>query len=152
MADPGNDSRLFLQPAEAVFAESPAQVRTVLGSCVAVTMRAPRLGVAAAAHCVLPTAGAAAAALPHSEAFKYVDTAIDLMMLAFAQRGATAPEIEVKLFGGADSLGGPGSPDSCRVGKRNVEAALAALAERGIVPAASVLVRRLPGGGKGKRR
>jgi chemotaxis protein CheD len=132
-------SRVFLLPAEAILSESPTQVRTVLGSCVAVTMRAPRLGLAAAAHCIMPTAGVPAEAMAVSEALKYVDTAIDLMLLAFARFGATRGEIEVKLFGGADSVGAIAPADGYSVGSRNVESALAALGARGMVATASDL-------------
>ena len=129
--------RLFLQPGDAVFADNPAQVHTVLGSCVALTMRAPRLGVAAVAHCVLPEAGVSASALPLAEALKYVDTTVELMLLALQRRGASVREIEVKIFGGADNLGSVAPSSGYHVGSRNVEATLAALGERGIVPVTS---------------
>jgi chemotaxis protein CheD len=125
--------RLFLQPAEAVVADTPTMVHTVLGSCVAITLRAPRLGLAAIVHCVLPASGAPAATLSTSEAVKYVDTAAEMLLQILARRGVLQTEIEVKLFGGADNMG----LDGYRVGARNVEAALAAFAERGMPVAAS---------------
>jgi chemotaxis protein CheD len=110
-----------------------------------------------------------AAALPVAEALKYVDTAIELMLMAFATRGVTTQEIEVKLFGGADSLGADVPAGGYCVGSRNIEAALAVLAQRGIVPVAGgvggrhgrvidfdtasgeVHVRRLPSRSEGGR-
>jgi chemotaxis protein CheD len=155
--------RLFLHPAEAVFLDSPAQVHTVLGSCVAVTMRVPRLGLAATSHSLLPRAGSPAVDLPAAQALRYVDTAIELLLQAFTERGASAREIEVKLFGGADDLSSEGASGAFRVGMRNVAAALETLETNGLAVAAGevggrqgrvidfdtetgeVVVRRLPG-------
>ena len=130
LLDPGP---LFLQPAEMAMVRAPRRMKTVLGSCVAVVMRAPRLGMALMTHCMLPHSGAAARVVSQTESLKYVDSAIELMFLAFARRGVAAEELEIKLFGGADRM----EADSAyKVGRRNIDAALEALAARGIVPAA----------------
>jgi chemotaxis protein CheD len=170
MGEESPPDRVFLQPAGIVVANQPALIRTVLGSCVAITMRSPRLGLAAVAHCLLPHAGAPAATLAPAEALRYVDSTVDLMLMAFARCGVTPREIEVKLFGGADNMNAADPGRGYQVGKRNVETALAALGERGIVPAArgvggrsgrvidfdtasgEVLVRRLPRGVTGECR
>jgi chemotaxis protein CheD len=149
---------VFLQPGELFTTEVPVSVKTVLGSCLAVTMRAPRLGLAAMAHCLLPNAGTSSSALPEAEALRYVDSTIELMLRRFASRGVGREELEIKLFGG-----------SCKselawygVGHRNVASARMVLARYGIQAAASatgghsgmaiefhtasgdVLVKRLP--------
>ncbi len=133
-ADP-NAGPLFLQPAELVVTETSLRVRTVLGSCLAIVMRSPRLGVTAMAHCLLPNGGAA----ERGESLKYVDTTIEAMLLAFARRGAAATELEVKLFGGADGLQDSSGGSPYRVGGRNVAAALDVFAALGITPASSDL-------------
>jgi chemotaxis protein CheD len=127
------EAPLFLQPAQMVIAEAPARVKTVLGSCVAISMRAPGLGLASMAHCILPSAPRVPGALPREEALKYVDTAIELMLTEMAGRGAAAGDLEVKLFGGAESsaLGGR---HPFQVGRRNVEMAERSLAARGLLP------------------
>jgi len=152
----------FLHPGEVFTAEGPVRVKTVLGSCVAIVLRAPRLGLAAMAHCLLPRAGAPAAQVPTETAWRYVDTAIELMMGAFASRGVARSELEVKLFGGAGRWAGPGPEPLYQVGTRNVEVAERTLAAYGLHIAASdtggrrgrviewdtatgeVLVKRLP--------
>lgn len=157
--------RIFLQPGELVLANGPARVRTVLGSCVAITMRAPRTGLAAVAHCLLPSASRESAPLGRSVALRYVDATIDLMLAAFASRGVSAAELEVKLFGGSDNPPAGCSSGGYRVGGRNIEMALRVLSERGIRPLAAgvggragrvidfdsasgeVLVQRLPPSG-----
>jgi chemotaxis protein CheD len=125
---------VFLQPCEMVLLTHPARVKTVLGSCVGITMRAPASGVAAMVHCLLPTAGAPYRQLPAEEYWRYVDAAVDRMLEAFATRGAAAGDLEVKLFGGADRLAAGAGETGYRVGRRNVKAALASLAGYGIEP------------------
>lgn len=125
---------LFLQPSDMAITEGPATVKTVLGSCVAVIMRAPRLGVAAIAHCLLPNAPDGPLPLARHEALRYVDSTVELMLVEMSRRGATAVELEVKLFGGAGRLDQAPSKSSYQVGRRNVEAALEALAARGLAP------------------
>ena len=127
----------FLQPGELVTAENPIRVKTVLGSCLAITMRDPRLGLTAIAHCLLPEAGVRLDAMPREEALRYVDTTIELMLRGFAQRGAALGDLEIKLFGGADSLAEPNRGCGYCVGRRNVESALAILGARGLTVAAS---------------
>lgn len=113
---------LFLLPGEIVIAHAPARVKTVVGSCVAIMFRAPQQGMAAIAHCLLPCAGVAAGSLPCGEASRYVDTAVETMLAALAAHGAMPPELQVKVFGGADGIEG-----GYQVGARNVDAARSAL-------------------------
>jgi len=120
-------------------ADSPARVKTVLGSCVAITMRAPRLGLASMTHCLLPNAGARPESLSRTEALKYVDSTMGILFESFASRGATISELEVKLIGGADSLQPNGEASFYAVGERNVRTALDGLAARGITPSVAIV-------------
>ena len=123
---------VFLQPGEIFTTTSSMRVKTVLGSCVAITMRAPRLGLASIVHCLLPEAGALPEPYTSDAAPRYVDAAVDLMLQSFARSGAALEELEIKLFGGADAF-----CTEYGVGRRNVDAAHAALAARGLAFAAS---------------
>ncbi|HZU26805.1 MAG TPA: chemotaxis protein CheD [Bryobacteraceae bacterium] len=135
MADDSGET-VFLHPGELFSGRMPTRVKTILGSCVAITVRDRRLGLAAMAHCLLPEAGVDADTLPAPEAFRFVDTTIDLLLRAFSRQGARFGDLEIKLFGGADALNlDPQCPFG--VGGRNVEAALDALAARGLAPKAS---------------
>jgi chemotaxis protein CheD len=152
------DSTVFLQPGELFATQSPVSVKTILGSCLAVTMRAPRLGLAAMAHCLLPNAGELSSVLSDAEALRYVDSTIELMLRRFAAEGAERGELEIKLFGGSGKL----ELTTYSVGQRNVATARKVLARYGIKVAASatggrcgmaiqfdtgsgnVLVKRLP--------
>ncbi len=122
-------SPLFLGPAELVVTSGPCRVKTVLGSCVAITMRAARLGVASMAHCLLPDAGAPVETLPRSEALRYVNSTIVLMLREFAVRRVQSADLEIQVFGGSDAFRSP-----YRVGRRNVDTALKTLATLGMRP------------------
>jgi len=136
---PGPDATVFLRPGELWTTDIPTRVKTVLGSCVAITMRAPRLGLASITHCLLPSAGGRPETLSRSEALKYVDATIGILIDTFASHGAAVSELEVKLIGGADNLQPSGAPSFYSVGGRNVQMALDGLAQRGITPVASIV-------------
>jgi len=125
---------VFLQPGELVATDKAVRVKTVVGSCVAIMLRAPYPGLAAIAHCLLPEAGVSLEAIGSGEALRYVDTAIELMLRLLSERGAALKDLEVKIFGGADAMRA-----GYRIGDRNVAAARAVLRARGLTLAASVV-------------
>jgi chemotaxis protein CheD len=128
---------VFLQPGEMFATHTPMRVKTIVGSCVAIAIRAPRLGFTVVAHCLLPHAGKAVDAI---EAPRYVDTAVAAMMRMAAERGAASEDVEIKLFGGADTIAA-----GYGVGSRNVEAARKVFSARGL-PLAAIAV----GGNRGR--
>jgi len=136
---PEPDSTVFLQPGELWLDDIPLLVKTILGSCVAITMRAPRLGLSSVTHCLLPSAGAKPGSLTRKEALKYVDATIGILLQSFLSRGAAVAELEVKLIGGADNLLRNGAPSRYSVGRRNVQTALEGLAEHGVTPSAAIV-------------
>lgn len=127
-------STRYLFPGELACHEMPTEISTILGSCVAITLFCPRLGVGAMCHAVLP----------HSqgeENVRYVDRALVHMLAQFDQRGVGRHEIEAKLFGGAQMLfhleprrNGNRRPS---VGDQNIAAAKTALLREGITLSAT---------------
>lgn len=116
----------FLKPGEWIFVRRPSLIRTILGSCVTVTMLHRRTGAAAACHPVLPGCREAGACPADScpERFKYVDCVIPRMIRRFARAGAGLGELEIKLFGGAHMFEDrPGAGPARHVGTINVEMA-----------------------------
>jgi chemotaxis protein CheD len=115
---------MTLKPAELFISERPTIVRTVLGSCVAVTMFDRRLKISAICHALLPKHDG----IEHDETrsntnYKYVDTVIPLMVKRLRTYGSELPDLEVKLFGGADMLSvKTGQPNLRSVGRLNIEA------------------------------
>lgn len=115
-----------LNPGELIFTDKPMIVRTILGSCVAVTMFNSRRGIAAICHALLPHPGNNEAyTANYAENYKYVTYVVPEMARKMRRHGIKNWEIEVKLFGAADMLSEDPEQESDRpVGKLNVEAVM----------------------------
>lgn len=117
---------ITLKPAEMFISERPTIVRTVLGSCVAVTMFDAQHRVAAICHALLPEADTLSN--PEDDkpnSYKYVNSVIPLMLKKLQTYGVNPQDLEVKLFGGADMLGSrTGKFGFQPVGKSNIEAVI----------------------------
>lgn len=125
---------VYLKPAEIYVTDKPTVVRTVLGSCLAVTMYNPRLGIAAVCHALLPTPDTQEAESRQPlNRYRYVDSVIPEMVAKMREHGSTPDEIEVKMFGGADLLSSAEERKTNRpVGKLNVATALRVLEQAGL--------------------
>ncbi|MGC1460812.1 MAG: chemotaxis protein CheD [Terracidiphilus sp.] len=131
---------VYVQPGESRLVKEPTMLRTLLGSCVGIAFRVPRLGVGALCHPMLPrTPAKLAASLSRSAGRRYVDFAIRDLARQFDALGANRGEVEVKLFGGGDVLVMETTGKRPTVGKQNSEAAMKVLAEEGFGVAASSL-------------
>lgn len=110
-----------------------AVLSTVLGSCVAVTMLAPRTGHYAMCHVQFPEYPGD----PPERRFYYADEAVRRMAAFFREAGVEPGEVAVKVFGGADVLEAvtPGKAGS--VGQLNLEAVLRELFAGGFIPQAA---------------
>ena len=97
---------VYVQPGESHLVREPTILRTLLGSCVGIAFRAPRLGIGALCHPMLPRMPGQTLAhrLSRSAGRRYVDFAIRDLARQFDALGASRDEIEVKLFGGGDVL------------------------------------------------
>ena len=113
-----------MQPGESHLVTEPAIMRTLLGSCVGVAFRIPRLGIGALCHPMLPRMPAkAAVSMSRSAGRRYVDFAIRDLARQFDSLGARRGEVEVKLFGGGDVLVMVASSKRPSVGRLNIETA-----------------------------
>lgn len=131
---------VYVQPGESHLVKEPTILRTVLGSCVGIAFRIPRIGIAALCHPMLPsyplkppTDRSLAAGR------RYVDFAIRDLARQFDSLGASRSEIEVKLFGGGDVLLVVNPASRPTVGSLNCVAALKILEGEGFKVAASSL-------------
>lgn len=122
----------FLKPGEFCFVREPSMIRTVLGSCVTVTMFCRRVGTAAACHPVLPVCpkDESCRLLKCPQKNKYVECVIPEMYHHFHDLGIRKEELEIKMFGGANMF----SRDIARgeilhVGSKNVSMARHKLSE-----------------------
>lgn len=117
-----------LDPGELYIGTAPAEVHTVLGSCVSIIFFHERLKLGAICHgrkpdhvCRPATTGLKVC----RELGDHVRCSLEFMLAWFDTRGVPRSELEVKLFGGAmmfaNSLaGGTG----LGMGKRNVDTAM----------------------------
>ena len=135
-----NMPEVNVQPGESHLVHEPAILRTVLGSCVGITFWAPRLGLGALCHAMLPYVPKKSEALMNVKAGRrYVDFAIRDLARQFDAYCARRSEVEVKLFGGGDVLVVVNESTRPTVGQMNCEAALLVLREEGFSVAASSL-------------
>ena len=77
-------------------------VATVLGSCIAVCLRDPQIGVGGMNHFLLPKNNGADA----NAGERYGDTAMEVLINGLLKRGARRSNLEAKVFGGARVLSG----------------------------------------------
>ena len=114
--------KVYLRPGELYIGEGPTKVITVLGSCVSVTLFSKRLCIGAICHGTLPHCRRRRGC--HElckEAFRFVDCSIHYMLGKMRGYGVADSELEVKLFGGADTLS---SKKENTIGSMNVKTAL----------------------------
>jgi chemotaxis protein CheD len=131
---------IYVQPGESRLVREPAMLRTLLGSCVGIAFRVPRLGVGALCHPMLPRFPVKQAlTLTRSAGRRYVDYAIRDLARQFDALGARREEVEVKLFGGGDVLLMVDVLARPTVGRLNIEAAKRVLEEEGFAVTASSL-------------
>lgn len=102
----------MLHPGEVYFDSSPGRVRTVLGSCVALTAWHPKLKVGGMCHYLLPVP--MEERKPHDE--RYGDVALR-SLLESMQSLAQPSDFELSLFGGSSLFG---NISNNRVGEDNV--------------------------------
>ena len=131
---------VYVQPGESRLVREPAILRTLLGSCVGIAFRIPRLGVGALCHPMLPHYPARPLApLSRAAGRSYVDFAIRDLARQFDQLGARRAEVEVKLFGGGDVLLMVNDAARPTVGRLNIGVAIKVLEEEGFAVTASSL-------------
>ncbi len=127
---------VYLKAGEMHFAEQPALVVTVLGSCLSVTMHDRQRGIGGICHGLLPSCSGKAGCKSNcldGFGFRYVDCSIQHMIRLFDRAGARRSEIEVKCFGGADMFSRKiEKPGVVSVGRQNIAAAEAILKREGL--------------------
>jgi chemotaxis protein CheD len=128
---------VYLQPGEAYFSEGPAQVTTILGSCIAVTLFWARLRAGGICHVLLPRCRKESCVDGCEERYRFADCSIRGMLVWFVRRGARTGDLEVKVFGGSDILIVGPEKEHLSVGRQNIEWTKKALIREGLVPRCS---------------
>lgn len=89
---------VYLAPGEFRFATCPTRLRTVLGSCVAITLWHPQRKIGGMCHFMLPGRTRCTTALNG----KYADEAIELFARKARSYHTEPEEYQLKLFGGGE--------------------------------------------------
>ncbi len=97
--------------------ERATVVRTLLGSCVGITLWHPRRRIGGMCHYLLPERGRSPAAALDG---RFGDEALEILVALLLRMGTRPAEYEAHLYGGADAI-----PDAAMVklniGERNIE-------------------------------
>lgn len=120
---------VFLQPGEYFVGDDHYRIRTLLGSCVSITLWHPGLRIGAMSHFLL-------ARRPSRPAFeldgRYGDEAMCLMLRKLERAGVAPAECHGKIFGGGDMFPRQVRSTGINVGQRNGETARDLLHAHGI--------------------
>jgi len=105
MRKPHHVIEIFLQPGDFYFGDCYTRIRTLLGSCISITVWHPKLLIGGMCHYMLPTRGQ-----PNSSSLdgRYGDEAMALFLKEIQAAGTRPAEYEVKLFGGSNMFTGIG--------------------------------------------
>jgi chemotaxis protein CheD len=117
----------------------PAEVTTILGSCVAVCLWDRYLGIGGINHYMLPTWNGMELASP-----KYGNIAIERLTERMLQLGCKKNNLVAKVFGGGEVI--TVSSSTMHIGERNIMVAEEMLSERNIP-----IIGRSTGGKNGRK-
>ncbi len=98
-AKPSHVLEIFLQPGEFYFGDESTRIRTLLGSCISITLWHPRRCIGGMCHYMLPSRGGNRAVAPDG---RYADEVIALFLREIALARTHPEDYEVKLFGGGN--------------------------------------------------
>jgi len=132
-------TRHFLYPSTMFASVQPAEVTTILGSCVAVCLWDRYLGIGGINHYMLPTWNGMELASP-----KYGNIAIERLTERMLQLGCKKNNLVAKVFGGGEVI--TVSSSSMHIGERNVMVAEEMLQDQNIP-----IIGRSTGGKNGRK-
>jgi chemotaxis protein CheD len=120
---------VFLQPGEYYVGDASCRIRTLLGSCVSITLWHPERRIGAMSHFLLSSRGAAAAGELDG---RYAEEATSLMLRDLAREHVAPEECQAKLFGGGNMFPRHARTTALNVGQKNGEAARLLMRAHGI--------------------
>ena len=120
---------LFLQPGEYFVGNADYRIRTLLGSCVSITLWHPKKRIGAMSHFLLSTRGIGASCKLDA---RYGEEALSLMLHELEQAAVPAAECQAKIFGGGNMFPHHVKNGSLHIGRKNGETARRLLRSHGI--------------------
>ena len=121
---------VFLKPGDIHFGGANTHIRTVLGSCVAISVWHPVRRIGGLSHCLLPSAGRTCAATEYDG--RYVDEAVPWLLREMARNGTRPREYQIKLFGGGNMFNNTGAGIHADIGRKNAALASTLLDQLGL--------------------
>ena len=121
------DQLINVGVAQAKNASSPAVLRTILGSCVAICIYERMKKIGGLVHILLPTSQD-----PAVNPEKYADSGISLLVKKLLKEGANKDFISAKIAGGASMFKFESNIALGKIGERNIEETKATLKKFGI--------------------
>ena len=109
--------QLHLLAGQLYFGKEPSSIRTLLGSCVAITLWHPLRRIGGMCHYLLPQRDRKPAAASDA---RFGEEAVALLVQALTRAGTQPTEYEAHLYGGADTLPIPGGGANFNIGERNI--------------------------------
>ena len=132
MKAPADVLEIFLQPGEFYFGEDRTRIRTLLGSCVAITAWHPRLKIGGMCHYMLPRRPRRAPDEAEALDGRYGEDALRMFMREILATRTRAADYHVKLFGGGRMFAmAPHLARRAGIAEANVEYGRAAIAQCG---------------------
>lgn len=122
-------TEIYLQPGEYFFGQRNTRIRTLLGSCVAITLWHPVRLIGGMCHYLLPSRG-------HGRNRsrldgRYGEEALNFLLKETIRHETELREYQIKLFGGGHMFPDPDSPPSLDIGARNIAKAQTMLKQLG---------------------
>lgn len=119
MRKPPHVIEIFLNPGEFYFGDRDTRIRTILGSCVSITLWHPRFLVGGMCHYMLPSRSEGGMGRADG---KYADEAFGLLLDEVSRNGTALEDYEVKLFGGGNMFQQPTGARHGHIGTKNADA------------------------------
>ncbi len=122
----GERQRRYLLPGELHVSADPCQIRTILGSCVAICLWDNRQRLGGMNHFLLP-----ASSEGHPASSRFADVATRTLLETLQSLGCRLPHLQAKIFGGSSMFQRP-DRHLMSLGTQNVAAALELMRNTGI--------------------
>jgi chemotaxis protein CheD len=111
---------IFLHAGDYYVGHADCRIRTVLGSCVSITLWHPKLCIGAMSHFLLSSRGPGSHGALDA---RYAEEAVALMLRDLVHERVNPRECQAKLFGGGNMFPGLASPNMVGLGRKNGEVA-----------------------------
>ena len=122
----GERQRAYLLPGQLHVSAEPCQIRTILGSCVAICLWDSHQHVGGMNHFLLPASSAG-----HPATTRFADVATKTLLDKLRALGCRVPHLQAKIFGGASMFQKQGRP-AVSLGAQNVAVAVELMSSAGI--------------------